>query len=144
MTTKEYLSQAYRIDRMVKAKLEQVLSLRELSTNASATLSHTPPSGTRNFHKMEDIIAKMIDLEAEINADINALVDLKAEIMQAIKAVDNEDHRTLLELRYLCFKPWNEIAADMRYNINSIFKIHRQALQNCKPVKLAVKVVEKQ
>ena len=139
MTAKEYLSQAYRIDRMVKAKLEQVRSLRELSMNAAATLSSTPPSGTRKVHRMEDIIAKMLDLESEINADIDALVDLKREIMATIKGVENEDYRTLLELRYLCFKSWNEIAADMRYNINSIFKIHRRALDKCK---LAVKVVE--
>ena len=132
MTAKDYLSQAYRIDRMVKAKLEQVRSLRDLATNATTTLSHTPPTGTRNVHRMEDIIAKMVDIEMEVNADIDALVDLKRDIMATIKAVENDDYRTLLELRYLCFKSWETIAADMSYNINSIFKLHRKALEHCK------------
>lgn len=128
MTTKEYLSQAWRIDRMVNAKLQQAQSLRNLSEKASATLSDTPPSNTPNPHRMEDIIIKMIDLEAEINADIDRLVDLKREIMRAIKAVEHEECRTLLELRYLCFMPWNDIAAEMQYSKDYMFELHRKAL----------------
>ena len=141
MTTKDFLSQAYRIDRMVKAKLEQVMSLRELSTNATATLSDLPKNATRNVHRMEDIICKMLDLEAEINADIDALVDLKRDIMTAIKGVANEDYRTLLELRYLCFKSWIEIAEDLRFSKDHIFTLHRKALL---AIKLTVNGVEKQ
>ena len=141
MSTKDYLSQAYRIDRMVKAKLEQVMSLRELSTNATATLSDMPKNATRNVHRMEDIICKMLDLETEINADIDALVDLKRDIMAAIKSVANEDYRTLLELRYLCFKSWIEIAEDLRFSKDHIFTLHRKALS---AIKLTVNGVEKQ
>ena len=47
MTAKEYLTQAYRIDQRINSKLEQVSSLRDLSTKATSTLSDAPPSGTR-------------------------------------------------------------------------------------------------
>ncbi len=80
MTAKQYLSQAYRIDQRINSKLEQIVSLRALAAKATSTLSDTLPSGTRNVHSMEDIIAKMVDLENEINADIDTLVDLKTGI----------------------------------------------------------------
>lgn len=128
MTTKEYLSQAWRIDRMVNAKLQQAQSLRNLSEKASATLSDTPPSDTPNPHRMEDIIIKMIDLEAEINADIDRLVDLKREIMRAIKALENDEYKILLELRYLCFMPWRDIAAEMQYGVDNVYKLHQKAI----------------
>jgi seryl-tRNA synthetase len=130
MTAKEYLSQAYHIDQRINSKLEQVQSLRELVTKATATLSDAPPSGSRNVARMSDIIAKMVDLEEEINADIDDLVDLKAEITAAIKALDNPDYAMVLELRYLCFKPWEEIASAMHYHSKYIYELHRNALKS--------------
>lgn len=130
MTTKEYLAQAYRIDQRINSKLEQIVSLRELATKATSTLIDTPPSGSRNVHSMEGIIVKMMELENEINADIDVLVDLKKEIMSIIKKINNPEQQTLLELRYLCFKTWEQIAVDMGYSIQNAYKVHDRALEN--------------
>ena len=130
MTTKEYLAQAYRIDQRINSKLEQIVSLRELATKATSTLSDTPPSGSRNVHSMEGIIVKMMELENEINADIDVLIDLKKEIMSIIKKINNPEQQTLLELRYLCFKTWEQIAVDMGYSIQNAYKVHDRALEN--------------
>lgn len=85
MTTKEYLAQAYKIDQRINSKLDQVVSLRDLATKATSTLSDTSGNATRNIHSMECIIAKMIDLENEINKYIDTPVDLKKEIMSINK-----------------------------------------------------------
>ena len=53
---------------------------------------------------------------------------MKRGIVAAIKSVPDPDHRVLLELRYLCFRSWGEIAADMRYSKDNIFKLHAKAL----------------
>ena len=129
MKAKEYLSQAYRLDQRIDAKIEQVMSLRNLASKATSTLSDVAPSGTRNVHRMEDIVIKIIDFENEINADIDRLVDLKREIMRVIKALPNPEYQTLLELRYLCFKPWEQIAVEMGYSIDNVYKLHRMALK---------------
>jgi len=133
MTAKDYLSQAYRIDQRINSKLEQVQSLRELATKATATLNDSPVSGSRNVHSMSDIIDKMIDLEAEINDDIDHLVDLKREIVAAIKRVENPEYQTLLELRYLCFKTWEHIAVALGYSIQHIHRLHDAALKKITP-----------
>lgn len=131
MTSKEYLGQAYRIDQRINSKLEQVSSLRELATKATGTISETPPSGTRNVQSMEGIIVKIIDLENEINADIDTLVDLKREITGVIKAIKNSEYQTLLELRYLCFKSWEKVAVEMNYDLRYVHKLHQRALEYC-------------
>ena len=130
MDAKAYLGQAYRIDKRINSKLEQIVSLRELATKATSTLSDTPSGGTRNVHSMQDIISKMVDLEAEINCDIDTLVDLKREIVSVIKKIQNPEYQTLLELRYLCFKTWEQIAVDMGYSIQNAFKMHDRALDS--------------
>lgn len=128
MTAKEYLSQAYRIDQRINSKLEQVQSLRNLAEKASAALGETPNSGTRNFHRMEDVICKMIDLEDEINADLNALIDLKHEIVTIIRCVEAPDLQTILELRYLCFNTWAEISVALHLDIRWVHRLHNKAL----------------
>ena len=130
MKAKEYLSQAYRLDQRIDAKIEQVMSLRNLAAKATSTLSDIAPSGTRNVHRMEDIIMRIIDLENEINADIDALVALKREIVSTIKSVPNLEYQILLELRYLCFKPWEQIAVEMGYGIDNVFRLHQKALKD--------------
>ena len=129
MNTKDYLSQAYRIDQRINSKLAQVMSLRDLLGKATGTLSGAPKAATPNPHTMEDTIAKMVDLENEINEDIDTLVDLKAEIMRRIKRVENTEYQTILELRYLCFKRWEVIAVELGYDLRYLYKLHDQALE---------------
>lgn len=132
LTTKDYLSQALRVDCMISAKLDQIQQLRELSTKATSTLSDVPPSGTGNTNKTQDIVLKIIGLENEISKDMITLIELKGAIINAIKSVKDPEYRLLLELRYLCFKSWSDVAAEMRYDINSIFRMHRYALNSVK------------
>ncbi len=77
---------------------------------------------------MEGVIVKIIDLEHEIDEEIDRLVDLKQEIVSLIKKVKNPEYQTLLELRYLNFKTWEQIATEMHYSIQHTFRIHDKAL----------------
>ena len=77
---------------------------------------------------MEDVIIKIVDMESEINADIDSLVDLKKEIARVIHGVSNLEYQTLLELRYLCFKTWEQIASSMNTSIRNLYRIHNAAL----------------
>ena len=128
MTAKEYLNQAYWLDKRIDSKLEQLSALKDMATKTTAVMSDDVVSHTRNVHSMQDVIAKIIDMQAEINADIDHLVDLKREIMQVIKAVQNPEHQTLLELRYLCFKSWECVAEELGYNVRHIYRLHDEAV----------------
>ena len=129
MTAKQYLKQARYLDERINTKIAQVSSLHNLATKATSTLSDMPGSPTRNTHRMEDIIIKILMLENEINADIDHLVDLKDEILSVIKAVDDEECRLLLEKRYLNFEQWEDIAAEMCTGVKNIYRLHDKALK---------------
>ena len=145
MKAKEYLSQARLLDQRINIRIEQVMSLRNLAAKATSTLSDTAPSGTRNVHRMEDIVIKIMDLEEEINADIDDLVDLKREIIAAIRSIQDVEYRTVLELRYLCFKPWEQIAVEMNCCIDNVYKLHQKALKKLEVgEKCTVKPIELQ
>ena len=132
MTTKEFLNQAYRIDQRINSKLEQIKNLRELATKATSTISETGVCDSENKQRMESNVVKIVDLEREINEDIDMLIEVKKDIVTMIKKVENPEYQTLLELRYLCFKRWEQIAIDMDYDLRYIHKLHLRALSTCK------------
>jgi DNA-directed RNA polymerase specialized sigma subunit len=127
MTVKEYLGQAYRLDQRINSKLEQVASLNELATKCTSMLTGMPRNPNRGISTMADAVGKIVDLQAEINRDIDRLVDLKREMVTIIKAVSNPEYQTLLELRYLCFKTWEQISVDMGYSIQHIYRLREKA-----------------
>ena len=51
-----------------------------------------------------------------------------AALVHKIKAVQNTEYQTLLELRYLCFKSWEQIAVDMGYELRWLYRLHHRAL----------------
>lgn len=131
MTAKEYLEQAHRLDQRINAKIAMVDSLNVLATKATTTISCMPRNPNRATSMMGDAVEKIIDLQMEINSDIDQLVDLKREIVRVIKAVENNEYKIILELRYLCFKPWIQIAVEMGYELRYVFKLHGRALDQC-------------
>ena len=122
MTAKEYLSQAWNIDRRINDKLAHVAQLRDMATNVSTVISDMPRSPSPNNQRMENIIARLTDTEEEINADIDHLVSLKLEIMNTIWQVEDENAQMVLERRYHSFKSWEDIAADMSVSIRWVHK----------------------
>ncbi|SFE60783.1 DUF1492 domain-containing protein [Succiniclasticum ruminis] len=125
----ELLKQAYYIDVRIDNKLEQMEALNALATKATTTFGNEPVSGTRDVHKREETICKIVDLQNEINADIDSLVDLKRELRKTIESIPNVDYRTVLELRYLNFRKWEEIAVTMGYRLRNVHYIHDKAIE---------------
>lgn len=128
MTVKDYFSQAKFLDQRINSKIQQVAALNDLATKATSTLTGMPHNPNHATSTMEETIAKIIDLQAEINRDIDRLVDLKQEITATIKAVGNNEYQTILEKRYLCFLSWEKIAVDMGYSIRNVQILHSKAL----------------
>ena len=134
MTVKEYLSQAKFLDQRINSKIQQVAALNDLATKATSTLTGMPRNPNHATSSMEEAITKIIDLQAEINRDIDTLVDLKRDLSATIKAVDNTEYQTVLEKRYLCFLSWEQIAVDMGYDLRWLYRIHGKALEEVKTI----------
>lgn len=130
MSPKEYLSQAMYIDQRIDSKLQQVATLRESAAKVTATLTDMPRPASPNPQAMENTIVKIIDLENEINRDVDRLVDLKAEVKRVISRLSSPDQQLVLELRYLCFKPWSEIMETLGISETSVYRVHGEALKN--------------
>ena len=70
-----------------------------------------------------------MDEEESLNTAIDRLVDLKKEVSEVLTLINDTDCQLLLELRYLCFREWEEIAEVMHFHVRTVYKLHGRALR---------------
>lgn len=126
---KEQLSQAYLMEQRINTKLEQISALRELAHGTANTLSDMPGSPNRNISKMENCVAKMVDLQTEIYEDIQELLKVKEKCMHMIKSVNDVTGQLVLEKRYLCYEKWEQIAVELGLSTRQVYRIHDGAIE---------------
>ena len=129
MTAKEYLRQYRYIDRSVEAKLERIERLRALAVTVMAAYGRNGGSGGRSPDSRMDVVARLVDAQRELDVEIAQLLDTKAAIEAAIARLPDARMRTLLELRYLQGRKWDDIAAALGYCRDNVLRLHRAALQ---------------
>jgi DNA-directed RNA polymerase specialized sigma subunit len=128
MNAKEYLSQALYLDKRIKAKERQLDWLKEHAVYVSPHISDMPKTPRAHRSAMEEAVVKIVDLETEISNGITLLVQLKNSIARAIRCISSMECETILEMRYLTFMSWEEIAAQLGYSQSYIYHLHRKAL----------------
>lgn len=126
MTPKEFLSQAWHIDRRIESKIEERERLEsKLTTGRIANLSGMPRGGAYDW---TDTVSNVIRLTEQINAEINRLCAVKRMVNDAIDAVEDARYRWLLELRYRNYMSWERIAEEMCYDPRHVQRLHGEAL----------------
>lgn len=125
---KKYLSQAFGLNQRIESKLNQIEELHDLATKATVTYSDMPRNPNRCKSRVEESVIKIMELEEEIKKDMVELVNLKQDIIHRIKAVEGVELQTILDLRYLAYMRWEEIAVELGYGIDNVYYLHRKAL----------------
>lgn len=129
MTAKEYLRQIRSCDRTITNKLEEVTKLNELMLNVTSAWKSDVVQSGGSGDKLGDTVAKIIDLQKEINEEIDRSVDLRREVMATIDKVEESDLRDILYRRYLRFESWEEIAVGTAYTYRHVLRLHGIALK---------------
>lgn len=140
MTVKEYLSQAYYIDREINLILAKADKLRQSLYGRAVTYDSTAVQSSRDKDVIGKTIEKIDEYERKANEMIDRLVEKRIEIENTIKAVPDSVQREVLERRYLLFQEWDSgydrntgeykkgIYEEMHFSRRQIFRIHGEAL----------------
>ena len=128
MKPKEYLSQAWYLDKRMKTKERQLDWLKAHAVYVSPKLSEVPKATSVHRSPVEEAVVRIMELETEINTGISQLMQLKKDIAESIRNINSIECETLLEMRYLTFLSWDQIAAQLNYSTDYIYHLHRKAL----------------
>lgn len=135
MTAKQYLKQAYRLNELINSDIQELEQLKALSKSISSPNLFGMPSGSKKQEAVfVNAIMKIVDLEKIINAEIDKFVDLKKEIRNVILKIPDNNYKLCLMLRYIQFRKWNTIAAEMNFSLKQVYRIHGKALHEVQKV----------
>lgn len=132
MKAKEYLQQLQRLDTVINQKIKELGDLRLKSRSVgsidySKERVQTSPSGDAPFVKL---IGRIIDLEQEINAEIDAFVDDKHKIINQIQGLKNSKYIEILYKHYVEFKRLEVVAVEMNFTYQYVVELHGYALKD--------------
>lgn len=125
----KYLMQVKLYDTHIDNKVQELDRLKAMATKVTTSLSLAPGRGSGSQDKIGAAVAKIIDLQAEVNHAIDTYVDMKREISDLIERVKDPDQLAVLHKRYIQYKHWEQIACEMGYTYRNVCYIHGRALQ---------------
>ena len=128
MTAKEYLRSIKYLDHAINAKQAELDRLkRDMCSIKGVTYDGDKVQG--GITDSMKIVDKIIELNNLINAEIDKLVDLKAEAHRKIEKVCNEKFISLLTDIYINGYTFEQIADRMNITDKTVCRWHGQALQ---------------
>lgn len=128
MTTKQYLNQIDRINRMINNKLAEIYQLKTMVCSISVSANEDKVQSSSDKDKLGSAVAKIVDLENEINKAIDIYVDKKERIVSQIDSIKDIMEYQVLFSRYIENKTFEQIAEDNDYSVRQILRIHGNAL----------------
>jgi DNA-directed RNA polymerase specialized sigma subunit len=129
MKTKDYLSQVSRLNKMINNKLSEIHQLRELSVSISAIGNDEKVQTSPNFDKIGTAIAKIDELENNLDKMIDEYLVKRERIIAQIDTMEEESVYQILFSRYIEKKTFEKIATEMEYSWRQIVRLHGKALQ---------------
>lgn len=129
MTTKEYLGQISRLNRMINNKLTEIAQLKDMAASISVPQSGERVQTTPNFDKIGTKYAKIDEMERKIDGMVDELVDKKEKIIQQIDSMEDENTYNILFARYIEKKTFEVIATEMKYSWRQVVRLHGTALK---------------
>ena len=128
---KEYLKKVECLRRRIQRKKHEIYLLHQQADGMNGSgISNMPRTVSPDHSKMEGTVFKIMALEQDIKDTQQEYDALIADMERRIKAVDDADDRDLLTKRYLEFKSWDTIAAEMFISKRKAYYLHNKALKS--------------
>lgn len=128
---KEYLKKVECLRRRIQRKTNEICLLHQQAEGMNGSgISNMPRTVSPDHNKMECTVFKIMALEQDIKDTQQEYDALIADMERRIKAIDDADDRDLLTKRYLEFKSWDTIAAEMFISKRKAYYLHNKALKN--------------
>ena len=128
MTTKSYLSQIERLDRMIQNKLSEIYQLKTMACSVTVSNDGERVQNSGDKDRMGSTVAKIVDLERETDELVDSFVRKRNRIIEQIDSIENLDFYHVLSMRYVARDTFETISVKTNWSIRKIFSLHGKAL----------------
>ena len=133
MNAKDYLQRVRKIDRLIENKLAEAMHWKTVAMGTSTNSEGERVQSSGSKQKMADAVARYVDIESEINAEIDKLADVRREIVLTIEALPVDEYDMLYQVYVNC-KELQDVATDMDKSYSWATTIHGRALAHLQKI----------
>ena len=129
MTVQQYLQQIKVLDTKIKQKQEQYIRLEEQASSPGGIRYDKAVTQTsRTGDRLERLVLQYIELGDRIKEEQLKFESTKQTIINQIQSLNDDRYMNVLFKRYVEYKSYTSIAAEMICSIENVYVIHRKAL----------------
>lgn len=128
MTTKNYLSQIERLDKMIQNKLSEIYRLKTMACSVSVSSESERVQTSPDKDRLGSTVSKIVDLEKETDSLVDSFIEKRKHIIEQIDGMEDIRMYNVLSAKYVNGKNFDEIAKEMAYSRMQINRIHGNAL----------------
>ena len=129
MNAKEYLQQVFFLNERIADNLND---LQELRSKAASVGAVDPAREKVQNGKIVDVVGDsviaIVDLEADILRKIDECGKKRREIEKTIEMISDLKVKAVLLKRYVHFYDWADIADDLNYTKDNVYRLHRKGI----------------
>lgn len=123
------LNRGYRAKERIAARNERIEQWRQIAESITANPENASSGGGFPSSKVENCVVSIMALEEEITEEIMEITKFESETSEIIRElIEDQNYKTVLELRYLSYLRWEEIAVRMGYTFRWTQELHHRAL----------------
>jgi len=122
-----YLRSAWYYQKKADFLDEKIRVLRSKAQKMTTSFQDVPTFGGFSDHRQQ-VIAEMVDTEREYRKMTQQCRNKLQEIAFFINQLESFQERIVLQMRYLYFENWQDIALRLNYEQRQIFRIHGQGM----------------
>jgi DNA-directed RNA polymerase specialized sigma subunit len=127
MNAHDYLIRVQYMVELIKAKCAERDQLMTMATSVNAGIDGMPHASGKS-DKIGNIAVKLADLANEVNDLVDRYVNLKRDVVSALEKLPPREY-LVLHKHYIQGMSWGEVASDMGYCREQIWRIKVKALE---------------
>jgi hypothetical protein len=129
MTADEFLMQIEKFDKMIDCKLSELYRYKCLVTSVTVPTDREAVQTSGVSDKVGNIVAKIIDLENEIDTMIDEYIDTRRRCITVIEMLKDPLQYAIIHKHYVQYKSYAEIADEESYSYVWIMTVKDRALR---------------
>lgn len=124
-----YLEKIRKLDVQIECLEQEKHMLKDMALRVTPSMSGGGGSSGGNQDKLGSAVTRIIAKEEEIDRAVDELINLKQEASTLLARLDDPAHIKVLHGRYIQYKSFESIAAEMGYTYRNVCYLHGRALQ---------------
>ena len=124
-----FLKQLKKLDCMINNKMIERAQWKAMATGTTAKYGGERVQSSGSQQKMADSVCKYVDIEKELDAAIDRLVDARREVISVIERLNVMEYDVLHKV-YVQYMTFDEVADEYGKSYSMITTIHGRALKN--------------